>query len=248
MVAPVTDDADAGDAEAWARLLSGLERSRALRDTEERRAERLLEQPQVRVRVTLAGGKGLPEIALAAKGPLGTEDDPERYAARAARLPGAAPVQGPVPSSTLKDLLRPASALRDPLVATFDVPEAREVRIREGGHELALARSGDAAWSAREDGKAAAAPDAAAVSAWLDRVRLLHASDFAPSAMPFTAARAVSVTLASGKTLTVEVGEAAGEKVAVRGSRRPTAVAWVSKESIPPWPVRVADLKAAAGV
>jgi hypothetical protein len=248
MLAPVADDADAGDADAWARLLSGMERSRALRESEERRARGLLERPEVRVTVTLAGGKALPAIALAPEGPLGTQDDPERYAARAARLPGAAPVEGPVPASALTDLLRPASDLRDPRLAAFDVPEAREVRVREGGHELALVRSGDAGWTAREDGKPAAAPEAAAVAAWLDRVRLLHASDFAPEGAPFTPARSVVVTLAAGTTLTVELGVAAGERVPVRGSRRPAAVAWVSREAVPPWPLRVADLKTAAGM
>ncbi len=246
MQAPVADDADAGDADAWARLLSGLERSRALRDTEEARAAAGLEHAEVRVTVTLAGGKALPPIALAGEGPLGTKDDPERYAGRPARLPGAAPVQGPVPASTLTDLLRPASALRDPRVASFDVPEAREVRIREGAHELALVRSGGT-WTAREDGKPAAAPEAASVAGWLDRVRLLHASDFAPAGTAVVAARSVTVTLASGKTLTVEIGAATGERVLVRGSLRPAAVAWVSREAVPPWPVRVADLKTAAG-
>ncbi|HEX5044027.1 MAG TPA: DUF4340 domain-containing protein [Candidatus Polarisedimenticolaceae bacterium] len=247
MLAPVVDEADAGDADAWARLLSGMERSRGLRESEETRARALLERPQVRVTVTLAGGKALPALALASEGPLGAKDDPERYAARAARLPGAAPVEGPVPASAVTDLLRPASDLRDPRVAGFDVPEAREVRIRQGGHELALLRSGDGGWTAREDGRPAAVPEAGAVAAWLDRVRLLHASDFAPAGAPFTPARTVVVTLASGKTLTVELGEAAGERVPVRGSRRPAVVAWVSREAVPPWPLRVADLETAAG-
>ncbi|HET9299920.1 MAG TPA: DUF4340 domain-containing protein [Candidatus Polarisedimenticolaceae bacterium] len=246
MQVPVADDADAGDADAWARLLSGLERSRRLRDTEEARAGTELEQPEVRVTVTLAGGKTLPDLALAALGPMGTKDDPERYAGRAARLPGAAPVRGPVPASTVTDLLRPAAALRDPRVASFDVPEVREAWIREGAHELALVRSGET-WTAREDGKPAAIPEAAAVAAWLDRVRLLHASDFAPAGTSVVAARSVTVTLASGKSLTVEIGAASGERVLVRGSLRPAAVAWVSREAVPPWPVRVADLKAAAG-
>lgn len=247
MTLPVPDDADAADADAWARLLSGLERSRSLRDTEVGRAEALLQQPVARVTVTLAGGKTLPEIALAAEGPLGTKDDAERYAGRAARLPGAAPLRGPVPASTVTDLLRPADALRDPALASFDVPDVREVTLRQGPHALTLARAGGAAWTAREDGKPAAAPEAAAVAAWLDRLRVMRASTFAPAGTPFLATRSALLTLAGGKTLTIELGEAQGDRVPVRGSRRAGVVGLVSREAVPTFPLRVADLKAATG-
>jgi hypothetical protein len=85
------------------------------------------------------------------------------------------------------------------------------------------------------------------VAAWLDRVRLLRASDFAPPGTAFAPLRSVNVVLSDGRRVSLEVGGAAGERALVRGSDRPAVLAWVSTESLPPWPLRVAELTAAAG-
>jgi hypothetical protein len=76
----------------------------------------------------------------------------------------------------------------------------------------------------------------------------MRGSDFAPEGAAFVAVRSAVLALTGGKTLTIEVGAPAGDRVPVRGSRRPAAVAWISKDAVPPWPLRVADLKTAAGV
>ena len=244
MLAPIADRADGSDADAWARLLSGLERSRPLRDTEQARAQAQLAHPRVKIAVTLAGGRALPEVALASEGPLGpgAKDDPERYAGRAARVPGAVAVAGPVPASVLEDLLRPAPSLRDPLIASFDVPAVREVRVRTAGHALTLAQAEGGTWSAREDGKEVKAPDAGAVAGWLDRLRLVRARDYAPPGTALTARYSADVVLRDGTTLTVDVGAEQGQGTPVRTSSRPGVVAWVAAEALPPWPARAAEL------
>jgi hypothetical protein len=248
MKEPLADRADAREADAWVRLLTGLTVARPLRDPgEEARAGAMLGKPVAQVTVTLTGHRLAPVIALAAEGPLGTADDPERYASRPSRLPGARPVAGPVPATALDDLLRSAEGLRDPDLVGLDLPQLVEARIRARGRELVLRRAGEAPgtpWTAREDGKDATAPDAARVAGWLDRVRALRAAGFAPAGTALAPERTVVLTPREGPPVTVDLGAPVGDRVPLRSSLRPGVVAWVQAEAVPPWPTRVAELPA----
>ena len=89
---------------------------------------------------------------------------------------GDGEVLGLVGEQLASELSRPADAFRDLRVATFSTPDVRRIEVVRGDTIRMERASESAAWSA-SDAKGAFTPDAGAIDALVDRLRILTAVD-----------------------------------------------------------------------